>query len=156
MTLNFDDPCHAVTHFLCLFFAPKQAVSTFQQMFSSLEKPAILPSQKALLCITRLHPQPPINEAVPAGDGPARSYGKLRRSGGYYAVSPSGNRTNRLSIAMRVRSRDGGGDVEIEGVGGEARRVQRRSRRRPDLMGDMGMRQIALQVGVCVCERVCY
>ncbi|CAM9459087.1 unnamed protein product [Ectocarpus fasciculatus] len=43
---------------------------------------------------------------------------------------------------MRVRRVAGGGDVEIEGVGGEARRVQRRSRRRPDL--DM-RRQIALQ-----------
>ncbi|CAM9224173.1 unnamed protein product [Ectocarpus sp. 12 AP-2014] len=80
--------------------------------------------------------------AVPVGDGPARRYSRLRRPGGY-TVSPSGITKNRVSTCMRVR-RPRGGDVEIEGVGGETRRVQQRSRRRPDL------RQIGLQTAAAM------
>lgn len=94
-------------------------------------------------------PPPPHQQTVPVGDGPARSYGRLRRIGGY-AVSPSGNTKNRLS--MRVR-RPGGGDVdvEIEGAGGETRRVQRRSRRRADLRQLAGLQVCVSRVSSDPC-----
>ncbi|CAN0099110.1 unnamed protein product [Pylaiella littoralis] len=70
------------------------------------------------------------------GDGLSKS-SRPRRG---YAVSPA--RSNK-GVSMRVgRAGRGNIGVEIEGVGGETRRVERRTRRRPDLRS---MQQIGAQ-----------
>lgn len=93
-------------------------------------------------------PRPAGRQAVPLPlsdrDGSAWRYGRERR---VYASSQGGRSNNaNLDVSMRAGSgRTGRGRrVEIEGSGGEKRRVQRRSRK-PDLRS---MRRIGVQVGV--------
>lgn len=104
-----------------------------------------------LLFFTLIYPTPsryiptgPLSQAVPVplrdGGGSAWSYGRER--GGYgYASSPT-SRSNKVGVFMRAGKAGRGRRVEIEGAGGETRRVQRRSRK-PDLRS---MRRIGLQV----------